>query len=160
MRRRTFLVLWCSVVGILGFAAEGCKQQKSPDPTGKYGWSTSMGVVQRNLPFLGPIVECSWSSGVAVDNDYGLVPGPDIVYLRGYAVLTEEDANRIGTAYAWTKSNDVRPSDLKMPPGGPSLSGDVLVSEQFEQELSKVSAYGGRLYLLRDLRIVYFDLER
>ncbi len=155
MSRTMFLVLWSLTVGLLCFAAEGCREKK--DRSGDLIWETTTDVVEKDLPFLGHVASSSWRSGVLKDLSYG-VPAPSIYFWKGYAVLTEEDANRIKNSWVWTKSPGVKVGDLEMPPQGPKLSGDVLISENLN--LAHFTSWDGPLYFLPEVRIVYFDLTR
>ena len=124
----------------------------------KMDWRTDPSRVTQVLPFLKDIKTCAWRPGIVQDRSGGAVPGPSAVFMRGYAVIGEANANELGAAYQWIES-EKKTSELEVPDGAPQLRGRLLESAELNRKLLSISSYPeGRILFSPDDRFVYFDV--
>jgi hypothetical protein len=122
-------------------------------------WRNDADALRQSLPFIGAVVKCAWITGVDQDRSHGL-PGPSSRYLRGYAVLSTASFEELQRKYTWKESN-VDTNSLQVPMEDDRLAGDALESTSLTRELPTLSVYHqGRIYLVPQSNVVYFDLIR
>lgn len=140
----------------------GCARQAkegADDPTAVQ-WHTDRAVVTRVLPILNDVERCAWHEGVAEDRSGGWVPAPSAYFLRGYALISKHNVERLTTNYKWV-AGECDLSELNLPQGemGHVPGGELLESPDLIRSLPSISTYHqGRIVLCPKDGFVYFDL--